>query len=190
MNYSSASTPPASTFYADLSTEQYFGFGNKLRYHPTENTEGYFEAYLLQDQDYKRIGETDPMDLDLPTGFTVDDLINVWSPLAVGFDPKVAAGVAERLSKWGDRLVKVTGNDYYSACGRLLDAVVSGRLAHPGDPTLSNDVCTNAVRRYLGDEVWIPARVNKRRSFVGLAALLRAVWLADGVSRPVSEVGW
>ena len=120
----------------------------------------------------------------------VDQLIEVWSPSVVGYDPKVAAGVADRLARWGDRLVKVSGNDYYAACGRLHDAVVSGRLAHPSDPTLSDDVCSNSVRRYLGEQVWIPARVNRRRSFVGLAALVRAVWLVDSDSRVPAEVGW
>jgi hypothetical protein len=81
----------------------------------------------------------------------------------------------------------VTANDYYSACGRLYDAVVSGRLAHSGDPTLTDDVLRNSVRRDLSDEVWVPTRVNKRRSYVGLAALVRAVWLADQ-PKPVAFV--
>ena len=109
----------------------------------------------------------------------LDSLIEVWSPWAVGFDPKVSAGVVERLSRWGDRLVPVSGTDFYAACGRFHDAVVSRRLAHPGDRVLSEDVLSNAVRKYLGDAVWVPGRVNVRRSYVGLAALVRAVWLAE-----------
>jgi LPS-assembly protein len=35
------------TFYADLSTEGYFGFGNEIRYRTSESTEGYFRAYYL-----------------------------------------------------------------------------------------------------------------------------------------------
>jgi phage terminase large subunit-like protein len=106
----------------------------------------------------------------------------------VGFDPKVAAGVASRLEASGVEMVKVTANDFYAACGRFHDVVKAGRLAHPSDPTLSDDVCSNAVRKYLGDEVWVPQRVNKRRSYVGLAALVRAVWLAEQPSTDVAFV--
>lgn len=35
------------TFYADLSTEGYFGLGNEIRYRPSENTTGVFRAYYL-----------------------------------------------------------------------------------------------------------------------------------------------
>jgi hypothetical protein len=109
----------------------------------------------------------------------LEELITTWRPTKIGYDPKVAAGVAERLDGLEVELVKVTANDFYAACGRFHDVVKSGRLAHPSDPTLSQDVSSNAVRKYLGDEVWVPQRVNKRRSYVGLAALIRAVWLAD-----------
>jgi len=39
------------TFFADLSTEGYFGFGNEIRYRPSENAEGYFRAYYLFEPD-------------------------------------------------------------------------------------------------------------------------------------------
>jgi phage terminase large subunit-like protein len=109
----------------------------------------------------------------------LEKLIKVWRPGRLGYDPKVAGGVAARLEGTSVELVKVTGNDFYAACGRFHDTVKSGLLAHPADPALSQDVCSNAVRKYLGDEVWVPQRVNKRRSYVGLAALIRAVWLAE-----------
>ena len=40
------------TFFADLSTKEYFGFGNEIRYRPSEDTEGYFRAhYLFEPED-------------------------------------------------------------------------------------------------------------------------------------------
>ena len=35
------------TFFLDLSTKEYFGVGNEIRYRPSENSEGYFKAYYL-----------------------------------------------------------------------------------------------------------------------------------------------
>lgn len=61
------------TFFADLSGEQYYGFGTELRYRPSEQTEGHIEGYLIQDQDFKRLGEIEePM--FLPPGFGPEDL--------------------------------------------------------------------------------------------------------------------
>ncbi len=37
------------TFYADLYSEEYYGFGNEVRYQPSEKTEGLFEAYAILD---------------------------------------------------------------------------------------------------------------------------------------------
>lgn len=37
------------TFEVDLYSEEFFGFGNELRYRPSEGTEGVFEGYLLDD---------------------------------------------------------------------------------------------------------------------------------------------
>lgn len=52
------------TFFFDLSSEEYFGFGNETRYRPSEVTEGIFELYLLSqpdvlDPDFQPIFEPD-----------------------------------------------------------------------------------------------------------------------------------
>ena len=39
------------TFFLDLSTEEYFGFGNETRYRPSERTRGTFRAYVLSEPD-------------------------------------------------------------------------------------------------------------------------------------------
>ncbi len=39
------------TFLLDLSTDEYFGFGNETRYRPSERTQGVFRAYVLSEPD-------------------------------------------------------------------------------------------------------------------------------------------
>jgi LPS-assembly protein len=39
------------TFYAHIYTEEYFGFGNEFRYRPSEYTRGFFEGYVIEDQE-------------------------------------------------------------------------------------------------------------------------------------------
>ena len=41
------------TFFADLSSNEYYGFGNELRYRPSETTEGLFDAFILTDPDLR-----------------------------------------------------------------------------------------------------------------------------------------
>lgn len=71
------------TFFLDLSTEEYFGVGNEFRYN-TGKSEGYFEFYLQQDQDFRRIQDllsaVDELGMplitedNLPDGFRLGDL--------------------------------------------------------------------------------------------------------------------
>lgn len=51
------------TFYFDLSSEEFYGFGNEVRYAPSETTEGLFNAYVLTDPDLK--AENLPPDLGI-----------------------------------------------------------------------------------------------------------------------------
>ncbi len=39
------------TFFLDLSTEEYFGLGNETRYRPSEETQGTFRAYVVSEPD-------------------------------------------------------------------------------------------------------------------------------------------
>ncbi len=39
------------TFFLDLSSKEFFGLGNEIRYRPSENTKGYFRAYYLFEPD-------------------------------------------------------------------------------------------------------------------------------------------
>lgn len=39
------------TFFFDVSSESYFGFGNETRWRPSEDSEGFFKAYFLSEPD-------------------------------------------------------------------------------------------------------------------------------------------
>lgn len=39
------------TFFADASSKEYFGFGNETRWRPSENSSGYFRGYFLSEPD-------------------------------------------------------------------------------------------------------------------------------------------
>jgi len=59
------------TFFADLFTKDYFGLGNELRYHPSENTSGAVRGYVIDDplrDDYRWKVRWDHVTRDLPLG--------------------------------------------------------------------------------------------------------------------------
>ena len=60
------------TFFADVSTEDYLGFGNEFRYRPNENTQGIFEGYIVrdpeQDDDWRWRVRLDHTSENLPFG--------------------------------------------------------------------------------------------------------------------------
>lgn len=60
------------TFFFDLSTEDYFGFGNEIRYRPSENTRGSFEAYILNDPEIGDIEDALAIDPNFPIGIDPD----------------------------------------------------------------------------------------------------------------------
>ncbi len=45
------------TFLLDLSTEEYFGFGNETRWRPSERTKGFFRAYYLSEPELSETSE-------------------------------------------------------------------------------------------------------------------------------------
>ena len=56
------------TFFLDLSSDSFFGFGNETRWRPSETSEGYFRAYLLSEPDdawLDEIGTRRPFDPSL-----------------------------------------------------------------------------------------------------------------------------
>jgi LPS-assembly protein len=59
------------TFFVDLYSKEYFGFGNEFRYHPTEGTEGRFEAFAIDDPERDEVRwrlRLDHVTEDLPAG--------------------------------------------------------------------------------------------------------------------------
>ena len=84
----------------------------------------------------------------------------------VGFDRYTAAGIAARIAQVGLPVADCSGIAFSTACDELLGAMVSGRLKHAGQETLSEHVLSSA-RKWTSDGGW---RIVRRQSAGPVAA--------------------
>jgi hypothetical protein len=84
----------------------------------------------------------------------------------VGFDRYTAAGIAARIAQVGLPVADCSGIAFSTACDELLGAMVSGRLQHAGQETLSEHVLSSA-RKWSSDGGW---RIVRRTSAGPIAA--------------------
>lgn len=101
----------------------------------------------------------------------------LWRPSGFGYQPATAGSVPEWLDQSAVRGVKITGQDYYTACQQTFEAVTNGTLLHVDDDRLSRPVLA-AVRRDAGDGYWHLSRRDTDESISAAVALTRAVYLA------------
>ena len=89
----------------------------------------------------------------------------------VGFDRYTAAGIAARLASVGIPVADCSGIAFATACDELLGAMVSGRLQHSGQETLTEHVLSSA-RKATSDGGW---RIIRRQSAGPIAAAVALV---------------
>jgi phage terminase large subunit-like protein len=99
---------------------------------------------------------------------------------AFGFDPWAMRYEAERLALEGLSMIEFHQNDarMVPAATTLYDLVVSGRLAHDGDPTLAWHI-GNVVPRERGEHSWRITRGSPSRKIDGAIAAAMAVHQAQ-----------
>ncbi len=91
------------TFNVELSSKDYFGFGNEIRYRPSGSTTGSFEAFLINDPE---MDELDPL--------------RALDPAILGFDPELLPDAArwkvsyhhESNDVWGGFRAAVNFQDF------------------------------------------------------------------------------
>jgi phage terminase large subunit-like protein len=110
----------------------------------------------------------------------VDDLqafAHVWRPSGLGFQPATAGSIPDWLKQSATRGVKITGQDFYTACQQLFESVTNGTLMHRNEDDLSRPVLAT-VRREAGDGFWRLSRRDTAEPISAAMALTHAVYLA------------
>ena len=111
--------------------------------------------------------------------------INEWAlkyrPVSIGFDKYATASIAQRLTQSGQKLVDISGQPFYQACGELSDALSNLRLVHQGQPEWVNSMNNCAMK--TNDAGW---RIIRRKSAGDVTAAIATAMCVHMLSKPIS----
>lgn len=111
--------------------------------------------------------------------------INDWAikyrPVQIAYDKYATASIAQRLEQSGHKMIDISGQAFYQACGELADALSNIRLMHSGQPEWVNSM-NNAAAKY-SDASW---RIIRRKSAGCVAASISSAMIVHMLSKPIS----
>lgn len=111
--------------------------------------------------------------------------INEWAmkyrPVNIAYDKYATASIAQRLTQSGHKLVDVSGQPFYQACGELADALSNLRLVHQGQPEWVASMNNAAMK--TNDAGW---RIVRRKSAGDVTAAIATAMCVHLLSKPIS----
>jgi phage terminase large subunit-like protein len=111
--------------------------------------------------------------------------INEWAmkyrPVSIAYDKYATASIAQRLTQSGHKLVDISGQSFYQACGELSDALSNLRLVHQGQPEWVNSMNNAAMK--TNDAGW---RIVRRKSAGDVTAAIATAMCVHMLSKPIS----
>jgi hypothetical protein len=111
--------------------------------------------------------------------------INEWAmkyrPIQIAFDKYATASIAQRLSQSGHKLIDISGQTFYQACGELSDALSNLRLVHSGQSEWVASM-NNSAAKY-SDAGW---RIIRRKSAGDVTAAISTAMCVHMLSKPIS----
>ena len=111
--------------------------------------------------------------------------INEWAmkyrPINIAYDKYATASIAQRLTQSGHKLVDISGQSFYQACGELSDALSNLRLVHQGQPEWVNSMNNAAMK--TNDAGW---RIVRRKSAGDVTAAIATAMCVHLLSKPIS----
>ncbi len=87
----------------------------------------------------------------------------------------------QKLAQQGHKLVDVSGQAFYQACGELADSLTNSRLVHSGQPEWVQSM-NNAAAKY-NDSSW---RIIRRKSAGDVTASISTAMCVHLLSKPIS----
>ena len=104
-----------------------------------------------------------------------------YLPRLVCYDKYATASIAERLGMSGVMVQDVSGANFYTACGDLLDALVNKRLVHSGQAEWVQQMNNCAAK--TNDSAW---RIVKRKSAGDISAAISTAMIVHQLVKPQS----
>jgi phage terminase large subunit-like protein len=113
---------------------------------------------------------------ELKMAASIKSWCDLYKPRLVCFDKYATQTIADRLKQSGVVVEDVSGQQFYKACGDLLEGLVNKRVVHNGMPELIQQFNNCAAK--VNDSAW---RIIKRKSAGDISAII-------GVAMTVSKL--
>jgi phage terminase large subunit-like protein len=111
--------------------------------------------------------------------------INEWAlkyrPVQIAYDKYATASIAQRLTQSGHKLIDISGQTFYQACGELADSLSNLRIVHSGQSEWVSSM-NNCAAKY-SDAGW---RIIRRKSAGDVTAAISTAMVVHMLSKPIS----
>jgi hypothetical protein len=107
---------------------------------------------------------------------------DIYKPRLVCFDKYATQTIADRLSQAGVMTEDVSGQQFYKACGDLLEGLVNHRVVHNGQAELIQQMNNCAAK--VNDSAW---RIIKRKSAGDISAPIGLAMVVSKLMLPAPK---
>ena len=104
-----------------------------------------------------------------------------YRPVQIAYDKYATMSIAQKLSQQGHKLIDVSGQAFYQACGELADNLTNMRIVHSGQPEWVQSM-NNCAAKY-NDSSW---RIIRRKSAGDVTAAISTAMCVHLLSKPIS----
>jgi len=121
-------------------------------------------------------------DLEIAAG--IKGYADIWRPRQIMYDKYATQSIADRLANAGQVVEDCSSQNFYQACGDLLDAIVSKRMVHNGQRDFLEQFDNVAAK--VSDSAW---RIVKRRSAGDISAPISIAMIIWKLTKPQQSAG-
>jgi len=119
---------------------------------------------------------------ELKMAASIKGWADIYKPRLVCFDKYATQSIADRLSNSGVMVEDVSGQQFYKACGDLLEGLVNHRVVHNGQAELIQQMNNCAAK--VNDSAW---RIIKRKSAGNISAPIGLAMVVSKLMLPVPK---
>jgi len=116
---------------------------------------------------------------DLEIAAQIKGWVDLYRPKQIMFDRYATQSIADRLSQAGCIVEDCSGQQFYQACGDLLDAIVNQRMVHNGQRDFIEQFENVAAK--VNDSAW---RIIKRKSSGDISAPISVAMIVSKLNKP------
>jgi phage terminase large subunit-like protein len=116
---------------------------------------------------------------ELKMAVSIKAWCDLYHPRLVCFDKYATQTIADRLKQSGVVVEDVSGQQFYKACGDLLEGLVNKRVLHNGMPELIQQFNNCAAK--VNDSAW---RIIKRKSAGDISAIIGVAMVVSKLMLP------